>query len=259
MGAFWDNAEVVRRSVAAKLRAGGEQKLAARLESCGQVVGYVRCENCGASHPATKQCHLRWCPQCAWRITAERCARVSAWAQTCNQPKHVVLTGRNTDAPLPRVYSRAFSKLRRQKPFRWSRGCRTIETTNEGRGWHVHIHALVDTRWVDAGELAVRWGRLVGQDFAIVKVKDARLETYLAELVKYACKPAQLASWTPTEAVTFIRACEGVRLFSTWGDLRGYQPPPKAQAVCDCGSQAWEFEPLTISEAIDHALSRAWR
>lgn len=259
MATFWPEHRVLARSVAAKLRAGGEARLAARLERCGEEVGSVRCQNCGRSHPARYTCNLRWCPVCAWRISARRAALVSAWAETCAQPKHVVLTGRNTESPEPRRYGDAFARLRRQKPFRdWTRGCRTIETTNEGRGWHVHLHALVDVRWIDPGELARRWGRLLGQEFAIVKVKDARLIEYLAELAKYACKPAQMAAWPEAEATQFVRACRGVRLFSTWGDLRGFKPPPKPQRECEhCGAQAWDFEPLPLAARLDAVLEHA--
>lgn len=247
---------VIRRSVAAKLRAGGERELASRLDRCGAEVGSLRCPDCGLSRPARYTCNLRWCPVCAWRIAAKRAALVSAWARTCRQPKHVVLTGRNSDAPEPRRYGRAFAALRRQRPFRWKRGCRTIETTNEGRGWHVHIHALVDVKWIDAGELARRWGRLLDQEFAIVKVKDARLAEYLAELAKYACKPTQLAAWSPEEAVMFVRAMQGVRTFSTFGDLRGFKPEPKPQCRCPhCGSQSVAgFEPLGLGARIEALL-----
>lgn len=250
---------VIRRSVAAKLRAGGEQELAARLERCGLEVGSLRCPDCGLSRPARYTCNLRWCPVCAWRIAAKRASLVSAWATTCRQPKHVVLTGRNTTEPMPRVYSQAFARLRRQKPFRWRRGCRTIETTNEGRGWHVHIHALIDTRWIDAGELALRWGRLLGQEFAIVRVKDARLAEYLAELCKYAVKPTQMAAWSAEEAATFVRSMQRVRTFATFGDLRGFAPPSRPPCRCPhCDSDASPgFEALGLSGRIE-ALQSHW-
>lgn len=245
------------RSLAARLREGGEPRQAERLERCGMAVGWLTCPDCMKWREAKYRCNLRWCPECAWRIAARRAALVGAWAQTCQQPKHVVLTGRNTAAPEPQRYGRAFAKLRRQQPFRWARGCRTVETTNEGRGWHVHIHALVDTRWIDAGELARRWGRLLNQEFAIVKVKDARLLDYLAELAKYACKPAQMAAWPAREAALFVRACRGVRLFSTFGDLRGFKPPAEPQRCCpDCGSNAApQFDPLSLAQAIDASLN----
>lgn len=248
-----DARKVLRFSAAGRFRLAGLDALASRLEACGTTAGGLRCLNCGRSHPVHRRCNLRWCPECAWRISARRAQYVSAWASTTRQPKHVVLTSRNVRTLEPRRTSDAFVRLRRQRPFQWRNGCRSLETTNEGRGWHVHIHALIDVRWIDPGELSRRWGRLMGQDYAIVCVKDARLDTYLAELAKYAAKPTQVAAWPPDELRQFVEAHEKVRVFSTFGSARGL-PQPRLPHLCEhCGGESWEFEPPTLVERIDSA------
>lgn len=240
---------VVRESIAARLRGAGEFELSGRLSRCGEPVGWRECCHCGTAQPVFYRCNIRWCPDCAWRISAVRAAKVSAWAKTCGQPKHVTLTARNTTTlhrEDVREMSAAFSRLRRMRDFRWTRGCRTMEITNEGRGWHLHIHALVDVRWIDPAKLAISWARQIGQDdAAIVCVKDARDSDYLAEVAKYAVKPIQMAGWPAQDAAMFVRALQGTRTFSTFGDLRGFQTPPRP---CECPACAriggsWKFWP----------------
>lgn len=131
-----------------------------------------------------------------------------------------------------------------------------MEVTNESRGWHVHLHILADVRWLDAGELARKWGHYVGQDYAIVKVKDARGATYLGEVTKYVVKGAELAGWQPELIAQFIHAVRGVKFFATFGTL--FKLRRQIQAVldakneftptCECGSCnfRWETEETSI-------------
>lgn len=125
-----------------------------------------------------------------------------------------------------------------------------MEITNEGKGWHIHLHILVDAFFVPAGELAVVWGKLVGQDFAIVKVKDCRGDSYLGEVTKYVVKGSELASWPPEEIAQFIHAIRGIRFFSTFGSLfkirkeireemDSDRPEPR---VCSCGCSDFVYE-----------------
>jgi hypothetical protein len=92
-----------------------------------------------------------------------------------------------------------------------------MEITNESRGWHVHFHLLVDADWIDQQTLAVQWGKLVDQDYAIVKVKDCREVSYLQEVTKYAVKPAQLLEWPGNELCALIDSVKGTRMFGAFG------------------------------------------
>jgi len=142
------------------------------------------------------------------------------------------------------------AKLRRNKVFgNVKGGFYSLEVTNEGKGWHVHFHLLVDARWIDAGELAKTWGKLVGQDYAIVKVKDCRGADYIREVTKYAVKGSQLAAWTPNDIAEFIVAFQGVRFFGVFGALFGKRTQwqewiasvREIRPVCVCGCDQWRL------------------
>jgi hypothetical protein len=128
-------------------------------------------------------------------------------------------------------------------------GCLTVEVTNEERGWHLHSHWLIDCRWIDAGKLAIEWGKIVGQEFAIVKIQDARAIDYVLQVCKYVVKGSDLAGWHPEQIHQFLRAIRGRRMFFTFGSLNQCGRAVKLElaaakgcTVCECGCGKFIFE-----------------
>jgi hypothetical protein len=164
-----------------------------------------------------------------------------------SQPKHVVLTLKN----FPRINKRvvkwakdAFSRLRRRRFAKnWVGGFYNWEVTNEGKGWHLHVHALVEAKWIDSNELSSEWMKVTRGNGRIVKVQDARRVDYLKEVTKYAVKGNQLAAWNGEQIGMFIDAFTGVRTFGVFGSLYGKRTEFKEwlQSVydtslkCKCG------------------------
>lgn len=185
-------------------------------------VHHTVCEKCGVPHHFDYHCNKRFCPCCAWQLSCERRKILEACAPLLRQPKHVVLTARNQSSlkSMFKVVLAGVRKLRRREVFKQVRGgwC-SFEVTNEGRGWHVHAHLLVDVRWLPADVLAREWAACVGQDFAIVKVKDAREKKYLAEVTKYSVKPSVFIQWPHSNRIEFVQAIRGKRMFFAFGHV----------------------------------------
>jgi len=220
---FWKSRLIWAESVVAKLRNAGRHDLAEPLAHCHTEVMIAQCTNCAKVRRFYNRCELGHCAICQPRLSRERKQSVEWWTQQISQPKHVVLTVRNT-AVLTKTYLHWFKscwgKLRRSRfASSWNGGFYSIEITNEGKGWHVHLHALINAKWIDAIELSKRWAKLVGQDFAITKVKDVRQADYLREVTKYAVKGSELASWTGSDIAAYIEAMNGVRSFGVFGKL----------------------------------------
>jgi hypothetical protein len=156
---------------------------------CGHEEIYRTCEQCGQFERMDYRCNLKWCPRCQQRLGAIRRNLISHWAKKITQPKHLVLTQRNFPVLTRkeiRQLTQRLAKMRRSKCFAKVRGgCVSTEITNEERGWHLHAHLLLDVKWLDMEKVAVTWGKLVGQEFAIVKIKDVREKDYLQEICKY--------------------------------------------------------------------------
>jgi hypothetical protein len=201
---------------------------------------------------------------CQPRLAHARVEALEWWVRQVTQPKHVVLTCRNVDVIGPEYvgwFKDAFTRLRRSAfASNWRGGIYSMEVTNEGKGWHLHMHVLVDADWIDAKLLARKWGALVGQDFAIVKVKDARRSDYLAEVAKYCVKGSDLASWSPTDIAHFLDSFADRRTFGVFGSCYGRRAEYQAwlddlhnhKTTCECGCQLfrifsepeWEWEQI---------------
>jgi len=98
-------------------------------------------------------------------------------------------------------------------------GLSSLEVTNEGKGWHLHSHLLLDSDFIPIDIIAQKWAKLIGQDFAIVKIKSVQDKSYLQEVTKYVVKGSDLASWPGHQIAEFIDAMTGIRCFGTFGTL----------------------------------------
>jgi Replication protein len=221
---------------------------------CGHEKIYRTCLDCGQVSEFDYRCNIKWCPRCQWRIAATRQARIQAWTCHVQQPKHLVTTQRNFPVLTRRrirEHQHNLVRLRRTALFEnVLGGCVSIEITNEGNGWHLHAHWLVDARWVDAPQLARTWGEIVDQESAIVKVLDVRGRNYTHEVCKYLAKGSEIASWPAEQIAEFVMAIRGRRFFFSFGSLFKAGAEIRAelakketdQPACDCGSSHFRFE-----------------
>ena len=260
---LWLAQEHFRDSIVSKVREAGHGAVVARLAESQTRRSFITCTNCGNYRTVHNHCDLKFCPLCTPRLAAKRRESIEAWTRVVRQPKHVVLTSRNTETisrHLTRSRIKQLSQLRRKKFARnWSGGIVSTEVTNEGRGWHLHYHMLIESRFIDSHILAKEWAKTVGEDFCIVKVKDTRDRAYLQEVTKYAVKGSDIASWSGTDIVKFIYAFQGVRTFHAFGScfkLRAQVEKWKANAhpyadkSCECGCQTFRF-----MDSVDDSLA----
>lgn len=224
------------------------------FSKCGRESLFRTCRDCGEVHEFAYRCSLKWCPRCQWFITERRRERLAAWAKTIKQPKHLVLTQRNfpiLTASVIKQHTKNLAAMRRTYAMRHVRGGSvSVEITNEENGWHLHSHWLVDVDWLEMPEISKAWGHLVGQSFAIVKIKDARAADYLREVTKYVAEGSELAKWDGNQLNEFVSAIRGKRFFFPFGtlfqagkairaEILANKPP---QSPCDCGSVDFTYE-----------------
>jgi hypothetical protein len=220
---------------------------ACKLEQCHSYYTVCQCSGCLKVTKFPNRCDLFYCPECQPGLANERRRQVEWWAAETKQPKHVVVTVRNIPE-LTREHISQVQKwwglLRRRKfTSNWIGGFYSIEITNEGKGWHIHIHSLVDARWIDAPKLALEWDNVTNGMGRIVKVQDCRKKDYLLEVCKYAVKGSQLATWSSDDVAAFIRAIQGKRTFGVFGTLYGKRTQfaewlaivKAGHRVCECG------------------------
>jgi hypothetical protein len=261
---FWQEAFAFWASIIGKLDSIGRGDLVSAMRECHQWEQSMTCKGCGKGKVITNRCEIRWCPLCSARLARERVEELKHWSTTLRQPKHVILTSRNSQCLTKRrvrLFQAALAKLRRLKGARnWQQGTWSLEVTNEGRGWHLHAHLLVEADWIDSGWLALSWAKLIGQDFAIVKVKDARAKDYLQELLKYVVKSSEMASWPPEEIAEFMTALKGRRSFGVFGKLCGRRREWRLvlrsvrdkRNRCSCGCNDFTIDDARLAELQRH-------
>ena len=250
---LFDEADCFHETVRAKLDGLWDCNQFWNFTRCGNFDQIRKCKSCGSVETFRYRCSIKWCPRCNWRISETRKKLLELWSKKITQPKHVVLTQQNFKILTRRrilEFRRDLARLRRTHFWdKVSGGCATIEITNEGRGWHLHAHMLLNVRWLDAGELSRIWGKIVGQKFAIVKVMDVREKDYLREVCKYVVDGSELAKWPREQILEFVQAIRGRRFFFTFGELRELAPQIRREleagksppAVCDCGCENFIF------------------
>jgi hypothetical protein len=239
--------------VASKLRQAGMTAEASTLENCHSYYTFAVCDGCGQARKFPNRCDLFYCPECAHHLANHRKMQVEWWTKLISQPKHLTLTIKNiydlTSGHVDEL-RRMFTQLRRRKFAKnWVGGFYRIECTNDGNGWHLHIHALVEAKWIDQDQLKTNWLSVTRGFGYIVKVRDCRGADYLHEVTKYVAKGNQLAAWQPAEIATFVRAFAGRRTFGVFGSLYGARTKfaefiasiKQAKPRCECGSSACHY------------------
>ena len=244
---LWSKNTIHKNTTAAKLREAGRLVEATKLEKCHTIYTVAQCTSCHTIKKFPNRCDLFYCAECQPRLSNDRRRAVEWWTQEIKQPKHVVLTVQNLPA-ITKAHVQEFrswwNKLRRSKFARhWHGGFYSLEVTNEGRGWHLHLHALVNAHWIDSLGLSVAWEKATNGLGRIVKVKDGREKNYLKEVTKYAVKGVMLAAWTKEQICEFLDAFNGVRTFGVFGSLYAkrtqfadwFKSVRDAKPKCSCG------------------------
>ncbi len=244
---LWAVNTLHKNEVAYKLHLAGLHEEGETLQKCHTIYTIAQCKGCAGIQKFPNRCDNFFCPECQPRISNDRKKAVSWWVREVQQPKHVVLTVKNVP-DLTKAHVQEFrswwTKLRRSKFARnWEGGFYSLEVTNEGRGWHLHLHALVNAGWIDQFQLSEKWSKITNGMGRIVKARDARQINYLAEVTKYVVKGSMLAAWTPDQIAAFVNAFRGVRTFGVFGSLFGvrtkfaewWKAIRNERPACKCG------------------------
>lgn len=254
-----------RRELIKRLERENAEDLIGPMRECGTMFELI-CTCCGESKEAPMRCKRRYCPACQPSLAAQKVARWSGAISSIQWPLFVTLTmGNSHDPECIHFIKKAWSKFRRRKLIstKVKGGVATYEITNKGKGWHPHIHAIMDCRWLslhvpeplrtDPGEvvkqkgglakaeLSALWANQIGQDIAIVDVARVYDKEKIAkEVLKYAMKGSDLIE-SPTEIAPLLRSIKGTRLLAGWGSMHPMpelDPEDNPAIACDkCGAE----------------------
>ncbi len=214
------------------LRAAGYAEKADDVLRCCSKYGIVTCGRHVARKIPTYRCRFRLCPDCAVERSRRAQARLlPRLLQTLAHAPHdrlvfITLTAPNSFATLTEVHAQFrewFRRLRRLS--RWSHrisgGIASFEITgSEASGWHYHAHILATRRvYYSQADLSQDWLTATSDAAFIVDIRDVQdVGKAVAEVLKYAFKPAELGAWTAAQLKEFMDM-KGARLSSVFGNL----------------------------------------
>ncbi|GAI11999.1 unnamed protein product, partial [marine sediment metagenome] len=139
----------------------GHFRQADLLSECQTKWVYYECQGCGSVGRAKNRCGMRVCPYCAGRMKAKLLAKYQKGIDRLSdfyksRLKLVTLTLKNVpdlqspDFNVITEIKQAFYRLRKRPLLRKKiyGGVYGVEATHRGKGWHVHIHALIASEFI---------------------------------------------------------------------------------------------------------------
>jgi hypothetical protein len=198
-------------------------------------------------------CHDRFCLPCGRERS--RVIATNVKLKLDGKPaRFLTLTLRSDTEPLDELLAkltRDFTGMRRSKLWRRrvTGGVAFLEVkwlagTNR---WHVHLHALLQGRFVPREELSRLWLKITGTS-DVIDIRIVENEAHCTHYIcKYASKPLdRTVVVVPLRLDEAIVALKGKRLCMTFGSWRGYKltEPPESGTWIQLG---------TLSEIIDKA------
>jgi hypothetical protein len=213
-------------------------------------------------------------------VSAMRMQRWGHAIEKLQWPLFLTLTMPNSPDPDSiRNLKNAWAKLRRRKLIREKvrGGVATFEITNKGAGWHPHIHAVADCRWLSIHvpeplrtdpahvvkekcqlaqkELSALWGDVLGLENAVVWVQRVKqVESMAKEVLKYCMKGSELIT-SPQPISPLLETLRSTRLLAGWGSLHPLPSPDeedKPSVECSNCNATKSFVP----EEVAHFITR---
>jgi len=158
---FKQKAHQERLSLMSVFKQRGHFRQADLLSDCQTKWVYYECQGCGSVGRAKNRCGMRVCLYCAGRMKAKLLAKYQKGIERLSdfyksRLKLVTLTLKNVpdlqspDFNVITEIKQAFYRLRKRPLLRKKiyGGVYGVEATHRGKGWHVHIHALISSKFI---------------------------------------------------------------------------------------------------------------
>jgi len=237
-----------------------------RLNECRTRAWFIRNKETGKVRIAAKQCRLRWCYHCSESRQQFITQAIAPWWNNAPLPKLLTVTVRHSDDPLDEQIEflyKSFVKLRNRKLCKDAikGGIWFFQVTwnKKTEQWHPHIHALIDSNYIDHAELKVAWKKIT-QGSTIVHIRAVHNpDKTLSHNARYAARPSALLNLPEERWPEMYDAFKGKRICGTWGSAKEISLRP---AKPD-DSTKWEsiggFRTVAGLVDEDENASKIWR
>lgn len=203
------------------------------------------CANCGERRVITLRCGRRSCPICRKSLYFRLLRGYLAIARGVQNPKLLTLTtatrGALTREAVNAIRS-AFQRLLHRKYFctRIRGGLYVIEIKFGETGWNVHLHALIDSSYLDQETISSTWQQITGDSYIVDIRQIFSARVGLRYILKYMLKPPVLNG----QESVYDHTLKGTRLVQPFGVFYRAEKEKLVLACPRCGRTGWisEFE-----------------
>lgn len=234
-----------------------------RFAKCGTNAWVQFCPTSKEFRIASDRCKLRICPACAEQRARRVAAKLSQLQQRTDLPatKLLTLTLRPSKRDLPDQIAYLKSCFRRLRATAfWKKaspcGLAVVEVTRGEANdhWHVHLHAVMRSQFLNCRKLSVVWKRITCGSF-IVQVKAVKvgqdLTNYLARYLAKIPDPSQISSYELADE--WIRAVDRTHWLITFG-----QKPQPHEDEAKPTRQTW-IHVCKLTDLLPYIGSNDWR
>lgn len=203
------------------------------------------CANCGDKRVVPLRCGRRSCPSCRRSSYHRHLRGYRDLAREMRDPKLLTLTKVTRETltvDVIRDLRGAFRRLLHRRYFRERvrGGLYVIEAKVNSKGWNVHLHALIDSAYLEQAIVSTAWRELTGDSFIVDIRRVHSVRGGLGYILKYLLKPPALGG----QEALYDAALKGTRLAQTFGVFYRAKVQTRPLACPRCGGAKWtsEFE-----------------
>lgn len=190
-----------------------------------EVPGHAACE----WRVRASRCHDRMCVPCSRLRTWDIQRALHVKTEAMKAPMLITLTLKSQPKDqLAQKIDQLYSSFRQLRSLAlWSRACRGgaafLELTRGDKGdrWHVHLHLVCDSDYIEQGQLSRAWNLITNGSFRVF-LERPREGTAFSYATKYAAKGLDYTLCTSDDLLDeAVMALKGRRLAFCFGDWYG--------------------------------------
>lgn len=270
-----------RERLREKLELEDAEDLLENFGRCGEPIPFV-CQCCGQVDEFARRCNRKWCPVCVRALATRASLRYTGITEGFRSPLFVTLTEKNhegTGFDFIRHMRQSFGRLRHLSWWksRVRGGVAGIEVTNTGKGWHPHLHMVIDCPWLSVTvprprhgcsdaewtsscrraltEITEQWSlSLRARGGVFLKTASGTAgkhgDSIAKEIIKYSVKGSDLVDCKEPIAPV-LRMLDGTRLLTSFGSVYGKLKEfdaPKVPCACGTCGETGTYIPQAVAD-----------
>lgn len=185
-------------------------------------------------------CGKRTCPRCNFIKFLKLKRKYRRHISNVKYPKFLTLTLRTTwelnKGTIQRV-RRFVKNLLRRRPFNRLiyGGFYTIEIKPKSIGWNIHVHLIIDAKFIPVKLISKHWKEITKYSFVV----DIRAIWYrrgaLSYVLKYLCKTPVMDKW---QEGVYLQATNNLKIIQSFGSMYNVKIQKTKYRCSFCGNES---------------------